>query len=147
MKKFLLLFLILTSVSYAQSKKEILVGDWQGTDINGVKNKMIFTPDNFISMTINGEFIDGKNYIIKGGKKDGQKALLKYEIDESKVPITMDIIAIALEKDKEVEKGRILAILDFKSDDEVRINLGLNGVRATEFNNSNEGSTIFLKRN
>jgi len=147
MKKFLLLFLILTSASYAQTKKEILVGDWQGTDTNGVKNKMIFTPDNFISMTINGAFIDGKNYIIKGGKKDGQKALLKYEIDESKVPVTMDIIAIALEKGKEVEKGRILAILDFKSDDEVRINLGLNGVRATEFNDSNAGSTIFLKRN
>lgn len=147
MKKYLLLFLILTSVSYAQTKKEALVGEWQGTDANGVKNKMIFTSDNFISMTINGEFIDGKNYIIRGGKNDGQKALLKYEINESKVPVTLDVIAIALEKGKEIEKGRILAILDFKSNDEIRINLSLNGVRSSEFNESNKANTILLKRN
>ncbi|CAM3426694.1 hypothetical protein [Flavobacterium chungbukense] len=146
MKKYLLLFLILTSVSYAQTKKEILVGTWQGIDANGVKNKMIFTSDNFISMTINNEFIDGKNYIIKGGKNDGKIGLLKYQIDESKIPVTLDVIAVAVEKGKEVEKGRILAILDFKSNDEIKINLSLNGVRATEFNESNEAYTILLKR-
>lgn len=147
MKKILLLFLILTAVSYAQTKKEILVGTWQGTDASGVKNKMIFTSDNFISMTINNEFIDGKNYIIKGGKNDGKIGLLKYEMDESKIPVTLDVIAVAVEKGKEVEKGRILAILDFKSNDEIKINLSLNGVRATEFNESNEAYTILLKRN
>lgn len=147
MKKILLLFLILTSVSYAQTKKEILVGNWIGTDASGVKNTMIFTSDNFISMTVNGELIDGKNYIVKGGKNNGQKGLLKYEIDESKTPIALDIIAYALEKDKQIEKGRFLAILDFKSNDEIKINLGLNGVRATEFNESNAASTILLKRN
>ncbi|MBB4801983.1 hypothetical protein HNP37_002044 [Flavobacterium nitrogenifigens] len=146
MKKNLLLFLLFTSLSYAQTKKEILVGEWEGTDMHGTKNKMIFTSDNFISMTINGEFIDGKNFIIRGGKNDGKKALLKYEIDESKVPVTLDAIAIAIEKGKEVEKGRILAILDFKSNNEIRINLGLNGTRATEFNEANEDSTILLKR-
>lgn len=71
---------------------------------------------------------------------------MKYEIDESKVPVTLDAIAIAIEKGKEVEKGRILAILDFKSNNEIRINLGLNGTRATEFNEANEDSTILLKR-
>jgi hypothetical protein len=143
MKKNLLLFLLLTSLSYAQTKKEILVGTWQGTDANSVKNKMIFTPDNFISMTVNGELIGGKNYIIKGGKNNGQKALLKYEINESKVPVTLDIIAIILEKDKEIEKGRILGIVEFKNDDEIKINLSLNGTRATEFDEEN---TISLKR-
>jgi len=147
MKKILLLFLILTSVSYAQTKKEILVGNWLGTDASGAKNTMIFTSDNFISMTVNGELIDGKNYIVKGGKNNGQKGLLKYEIDESKTPIALDIIAYALEKGKQIEKGRFLAILDFKSNDEIKINLSLNGVRATEFNESNAASTILLKRN
>jgi len=147
MKKILSLFLILTSISYAQSKKEILVGNWQGTDASGVKNTMIFTSDNFISMTVNGELINGKNYIVKGGKNNGKKGLLKYEIDESKTPVTLDIIAYALENDQQIEKGRFLAILDFKSNDEIKINLSLNGVRATEFNESNKATTILLKRN
>lgn len=147
MKKILLLLLILTGASYAQSKKEILVGNWQGTDANGVKNTMIFTSDNFISMTVNGELIDGKNYVVKGGKNNGKKGLLKYEIDESKTPVAIDIIAYALEKDQQIEKGRFLAILDFKNNNEIKINLSLNGVRATEFNDSNEATTILLKRN
>ncbi|MBZ4033499.1 hypothetical protein K6T82_01890 [Flavobacterium sp. 17A] len=146
MKKYLLLFFIFTSLSYAQTKKEILVGNWQGTDSNGVKNKMIFTSDNFISMTVNGEFIDGKNFVVKGGKNDGKIGLLKYEIDESKTPIAMDIIAYSLEKNKQIEKGRILAILDFKSNDEIKINISLSGTRASEFNESNGSNTILLKR-
>ncbi|WP_433832361.1 hypothetical protein [Flavobacterium anhuiense] len=146
MKKFLLLFLVLTSAAYAQSKKQILVGRWNAIDSNGQSNKMIFTSDNFISMTINGEFINGEGFQVKEGKNKGQKGFLKYEIDESKVPITLDIIASSLEKGKTIEKGRILAIVEFKSNDEIKFNISLEGKRATSFNSSNEETTIVLKR-
>ena len=146
MKKILVLFVFLTGISYSQTKKDILIGNWQATDKSGVKNKMVFSNDGFVSMSINGEFIDGKNFVVKGGKKDGQKGTLKYEIDESTVPIKMDIIASSLEKGKAVEKGRLLAIVDFINNDEIKINLSLNQTRATEFNETNEDSTVLLQR-
>nr|WP_294779430.1 hypothetical protein [uncultured Flavobacterium sp.] len=146
MKKFLFLFLLVTTISYSQTKKETLVGSWKATDSNGVENKMVFSSDNYVSMTINGEFIDGKNYVIKTGKNIGQNGVLKYEIDESKTPIQMDIIASAVDKTKSTEKGRILAILDFITNDEIKLNISLTGKRALQFDESNKDSTIVLKR-
>ncbi|MFP3468395.1 hypothetical protein, partial [Leifsonia sp. SIMBA_070] len=61
-------------------------------------------------------------------------------------PIKMDIIASSLEKGKAVEKGRLLAIVDFINNDEIKINLSLNQTRATEFNETNEDNTILLQR-
>lgn len=146
MKKLILLFLVLTSISYAQTKKDILIGNWKATDSNGTENKMVFSPDGFISMTINGEFIDGKNFMVKDGKNKGQKGTLKYEIDDSNVPIKMDIVAASLEKGKSVEKGRLLAILEFINNDEIKINISINQARALEFNEANQQSTIVLRR-
>lgn len=146
MKKILVLFLFLANITYSQTKKETLVGNWSATDNKGIKNKMVFSNDDFVSMTINGEFIDGKNFVVKGGKNNGQKGTLKYEIDESTVPMKMDIIASAIEKGKPIEKGRLLAILDFINNDEIKINISLNQNRASEFNEANEDSTILLQR-
>ena len=85
-------------------------------------------------MSINGEFVDGKNYVIRGGKNDGQKMFVKYEIDDSGLPIKIDIIVIKPENDKNFEKGRILGILDFSNKMETRMNLNFNGIRESEFN-------------
>lgn len=146
MKKLFLLFLILTGISYSQTKKEILIGNWKATDHSGVKNKMVFSSDGYVSMTINGEFIDGKNFVVKEGKNKGQKGYLKYETDDSKTPLTMDIVASGVEKGKIVEKGRLLAIVDFIDNDHLKINLSFNQIRASEFNEDNKESTIFLQR-
>ena len=86
MKNLILIFFILTNICYSQDIKENIVGDWNGIDIDGNKEKMIFSNDNYVSMTINGEFIDGKNYVIKRGKNNGQKGFIKYEIDNTSLP-------------------------------------------------------------
>jgi hypothetical protein len=146
MKKLLLIFFIITNICYSQDIKETIVGDWIGIDIDGNKEKMIFSNDNYVSMTINGEFMDGRNYVVKGGKNVGQKGFIKYEIDNSSLPIKIDVIAIMLENNQIVEKGRILGILDFINKNEMKINLSYSGIRETEFNDSNKENTINLIR-
>jgi len=107
---------------------------------------MIFSNDNYVSMTINGEFIDGKNYVIKRGKNNGQKGFIKYEIDNTSLPAKIDIIVLTLENNQETEKGRILGILNFINENEMKINLNFGGFRESEFNDSNKENTITLKR-
>jgi hypothetical protein len=145
-KPIAILLLFIVNICYSQSAKESIIGEWIATDLYGSESEIIFSNDNYISMSINGEFIDGKNYVIRGGKNDGQKMFVKYEIDDSDLPIKIDIIVIKPENDKNVEKGRILGILDFSNKTETRMNLNFNGTRESEFNDSNINSTIYLKR-
>jgi hypothetical protein len=145
MKKLLLILFIITNLCYSQNAQQNIIGEWIATDFDGNVSKMIFSYDNYISMTINGEFVDGKNFVIKGGKNDGQKGFMKYEIDDSSLPIKIDIVAIKFEGGKNIEKGRILGILDFLNKTEMRINMSFSGPRESEFNESNQENTIYLK--
>lgn len=144
MKKLLLVLFILTNICYSQNAQKNIIGEWIATDFDGNVSNMIFSNDNYISMTINGEFVDGKNFVIKGGKNDGQKAFMKYEIDDSSLPIKIDIVAIKFEGGKNIEKGRILGILDFLNN-EMRINMSFGGPRESGFDDSNKENTIYLK--
>lgn len=146
MKKLLFIFFIITNICHSQNVQKDIVGEWNSTDFDGNVSKMIFSNDNYISMTINGEFIDGKNFVIKGGKNAGQKGLLKYEIDDSSLPIKFDIIAIKLEKGINVEQGRILGILDFLNKTEIKIIMSFSGKRESVFNDSNKENIILLKK-
>lgn len=105
MKKLLGILLFLTFIINCSAQKNTLnfVGSWTLTDYFNTKNDFILSEDNYITITINGETIDGKNFIIKGGEKNGEKGELKYSINSNKIPIEIDLIAM---KDN-VEKGRI----------------------------------------
>ena len=67
----LVLFTIFSNYVFAQ--KVNLAGNWTNIDYDKNKSDFILSEDNYVSMSVNGEFIDGKNYIIKGGKNAGQK--------------------------------------------------------------------------
>ena len=71
-------------------------------DYSGNNSDFILTSDNYVSMSINGEFIDGKNFVVRVGKNNGQKGELKYSINYEKNPIEIDFIAI---KDNEEKEG------------------------------------------
>ena len=146
MKKLLFIFFIITNICHSQNAQQNIVGEWIATDFDGNVSKMIFGNDNYISLTINGKFIDGKNFVTKGGKNDGQKGGMKYEIDDSSLPIKFDIIAIKFEKGINVEKGRILGILDFSNRTEMKIIMSFSGKRESEFNDSNKENVILLKK-
>ena len=145
MKKIVILLFIVAGICNAQTYKNKIVGEWIATDYDGNSSRMIFSDDNYLSMTINGKFVDGKSVEITESPNKGEKNILKYELFDSTFPIEIDIIAITIEDGKSMEKGRILGIVEFLNKDEIRINLNLNENRASEFNNDNIQSTIYLK--
>ncbi len=141
--RFLLITLIFVSTnSNAQSKKNDFVGNWIASDHLSNQNPIIFSEDNYISMSINGEFIDGKNFIIKGGKNNGKKGEFKYSINTDKNPMEIDLIAI-MDND---ERGRILGTIKPIDENNFLMILSFDGVRDTNFDDTNKENIIKVKR-
>ncbi len=141
--KLLLLTAIILSYSVnAQQTKVNLTGNWILTDYWENETDFILSSDNYVSMLVNGEFIDGKNFVIHGGKDDGQKAELKYWIDYDKNPIEIDFIAI---KDN-TEKGRILGAIKPINENEFIIILSFEGSRDKNFSEDNLEKIMSARR-
>lgn len=128
---FVLLFISLTSSG--QNKKIDLMGVWKLTDYDKNESVFILSDDEYVSLSINGEFIDGKKFIVRGGKNDGQIAELKYSIDYDKNPLEIDFIAI---KDNE-EKGRILGAIRIINENEFLMIWSMDGRRDIDFSIQN----------
>lgn len=141
--RFLLIALIFISTSSnAQITKNSFVGDWIITDHWNNESPLILSEDNYISMSINGDFIDGKNFIIKGGKNNGKKGEFKYSINTDKNPMEIDLIAI-MDND---EKGRILGAIKLINENNFLMILSFDGTRDTNFDNANQENIIKVKR-
>lgn len=141
--KLLLLFsIVLNSSSYSQNKKLNIVGNWKMTDYSGTKSDFILSEDNYASISVNGEFIDGKNFIIHGGKNDGQKGEMKYLINYEKNPIELDLIAMIENK----EMGRILGVIKQINENEFLMIWSFNGERNSDFSENNKEQIITVKR-
>ena len=140
--KILLLILFLFNANvYSQTTAFNITGNWNATDYLGLQESTtIFTQDGYISMTINGEKIDGKNFIIHGGPNDGQKGEMKYEINLKTSPIQIDIIAL---KDN-IEKGRILGIIIPANQTKCFMLLSFDGKRPETINNENRDQALTL---
>lgn len=138
------LFLFCLTSCSAQNKieKPNLIGNWIWTDYWENKSDFILSADNYVSMSVNGEFLEGKNFIIRGGKNDGQKGELKYSIDYEKNPIEIDIIAI---KDNE-EKGRILGAIKILNENEFLMTISVDGKRDLNFSEENIEKISTVKR-
>lgn len=141
--KITLLFLFFNNC-FAQSEtnKLDLLGNWILIDYWQNKSDFILTSDNYVSLSINGEFIDGKNFIVRGGKNDGQKAELKYSINYEKNPVEIDFIAI---KDNE-EKGRILGVIKVLNKNEFMMTMSFDGKRDINFTEQNAEKIMKAKR-
>lgn len=144
--KNIIYFVILFSFNslFAQDSNTI-VGEWNATDFWKNDSKFIFSEDGYISMTINGQFIDGKNFTIRGGEKDGEKAEMKYEINHTKTPIELDIVALKTENGKPKEYGRMLCLLKFIDTNEAYLIIS-KGVRDSDFNDENKERIVKLFR-
>ncbi len=140
---FSIIFLtLINSNLYSQETKFDIVGVWNSIDISKNKSKTTFTKDGYVSMTVNGEEIDGKSFIIRGGLNDGQKAELKYEINYKLNPINIDLVAIKDEK----EKGRILGIIKPMDENKFLMVLSFDGKRPEKINNENLEQTLTLTK-
>jgi len=140
LKIFFLFVLILNLDVSAQEVELDLIGNWNLTDFWSNESKTIFTKDGYISMTINGEKIDGKNFIIRGGPNDGEKGEMKYVINTKISPIQIDIIAL---KDN-IEKGRILGIITPVNHTKILMVLSFDGKRPEAINDENFEQTLTL---
>ncbi|MCS3531597.1 hypothetical protein [Chryseobacterium sp. JUb7] len=140
LKIFFLFVLILNLDVSAQEVELDLIGNWNLTDFWSNESKTIFTKDGYISMTINGEKIDGKNFIIRGGPNDGEKGEMKYTINTKISPIQIDIIAL---KDN-IEKGRILGIIIPVNHTKMLMVLSFDGKRPEAINDENFEQTLTL---
>lgn len=145
-KRICLIFIILYSnCTFGQAASKI-IGEWTGKDSDGNEGKFIFFKDNYASLTVGNEFIDGKNYIIKGGKNDGKIGEVKYSVDYSKSPNKIDFILSIQENEKFTEKGRILGIIKFITDTEMLFAISLTGIRDEDFNDKNMSTTMTLNK-
>lgn len=146
MKAIIILLFISASICSAQNAKTQIIGSWKTADLEEGLSELKFGEENFMSLTLNGEIMDGKNYVVKGGKNDGTKGLIKYEIDENVVPVTLDIVGYTLVDGMPIEVGRMLGIIEFLSSNELKINLSFSGPREKEFSGYNADSTQILYR-
>lgn len=142
--KYSILYILIffSSLIYSQEKTIDLVGVWSSTDYSDNKSKTSFSPDGYISMTLHGEEIDGKNFIIRGGPNNGESGQLKYEINANQNPIPLDIIAL---KDN-IEKGRLLGLIIPVSLNEIKIILNFEGIRPKGATEDNLEQTLTLTR-
>lgn len=139
---FLIFFSFITCKAQNDSKELNLTGNWILTDYWNNNSDFILTEDNFVLMTINGEVLDGKKFIIKGGKNNGEIAELKYSIDYTKKPIEIDFVAY---KDKQ-EKGRILGAIKMIRENEFLMTLSFDGKRNLNFSKENEEKIMIARR-
>ncbi|RST27419.1 hypothetical protein [Chryseobacterium lacus] len=141
MSKLVFFFIIILCANlYSQNVDFNIVGNWNASDYWSNESKTTFTEDGYISMTINGEKIDGKNFIIHGGPNDGQKGEMKYLINSTTSPMQIDIIAL---KDN-IEKGRILGIIIPVHHTKFLMLLSFDGKRPETMNDENYEKTLTL---
>lgn len=139
---FTVLFVLFSTFIFAQNSKFNIIGTWNSVDSSNNENKTIFSKDGYVTMTINGEEIDGRNFIIHGGPNDGEKAELKYAINLNTNPIQIDLIAL---KNNE-EKGRLKGILIASDSNHFTMAMHFDGTRPENINEEEKNNIIVLTR-
>lgn len=117
------------------------MGVWNSVDISENQSKTTFSQDEYVSMTINGEEIDGRKFIIRGGSNNGQQAELKYKVDYNENPIHIDLIAI---KDNQ-EKGRIFGIITPIDKNKFLMQISFDGKRPQKIDENSENTLTLTK--
>jgi len=139
---FSIVFFLTNLLLYSQSSIFNIVGIWNSSDYSKNESKTIFSKDGYVSLTINGEEIDGENFKIHGGSNNGEKAELKYEINYEKNPMQIDFIAV---KDN-IERGRILGIIIPYNKDKFILLMSFNGIRPEKIEQENIEQILTLIR-
>ena len=137
LKKSLTLFLLFTFLSVnAQTTKDQLIGKWKGEDGKEI-GYMTFDSQGYAAFEVNGQIIGGKEFEL-----DGKKGMMEYQIiSQEKDLIKLDFIVTVFEKPKKVKSlMSIFKIIDY---DTIKVALGFNDIRPTEFDVDN---SIILKR-
>jgi hypothetical protein len=95
-----------------------LVGNWKGED-DGEVGVINFDEDGYVSFTVNGEEIGGKQY-----KSEGLVFNMFYEINDAVTPHTMDFV---IKMADDIEVGRMMGIYAFDGNETLIINMNFDG--------------------
>jgi len=122
MKRFPALLLFLTialSLTSFTLPSPSLVGQWKGED-DGEVGIISFDKEGYVSFTVYGEQVGGKEY-----KAEGLLFDMYYEADESVLPHKMDFVIKM--HDGQTEVARMLGIYTFADDNTLIINMKFDG--------------------
>ena len=134
-----LLSLFITITFSTQTiKAQSLVGKWKGED-NGEVGVINFDKEGYVSFTVGGELVGGKNYQAEGLMFD-----MYYEIDDAVTPHTIDFI-IKMDEGQ-VEVARMEGIYNLVDKKTLIINMKFDGTeRPTALDDASEDQ-ITLKK-
>lgn len=141
MKRFLVLFLVVTSLcSFTHSEKLkpfTIVGKWVNTGEKDMDSGFIFDAEGYIYMYKKAEKIGGKNF-----SAGGAKGVMKYVFDKKSNPNKLDLVITITSPVKETKK--VLMLLKVVDDNTISIAAeGSEDVRPTGFTKAN---SITFKR-
>lgn len=123
-----LFFIIILSSLTSQSQelnKTNLIGKWVAKGEETRISYIIFEKEGYATFEIEGEVIGGKDFTIKG-----EKAEMKYEINNNVEPNQIDFIVTKLEKG---EQMKLLCIAKFKSKNILHFAITNGDERPTDF--------------
>ena len=132
---FLAIAISLTSFS---TKTSTLVGKWKGED-EGEVGIITFDKAGYVSFTVDGEVVGGKNYSVDGIVMD-----MVYETDDSVTPHTIDFIFKLNEG--QVEISRMLGIYQLVDEKTLILNMKFDGQERPVMMDENSVEQITLKK-
>ena len=132
---FLAIAISLTSFS---TKTSTLEGKWKGED-EGEVGIITFDKAGYVSFTVDGEVVGGKNYSVDGIVMD-----MVYETDDSVTPHTIDFIFKLNEG--QVEISRMLGIYQLVDEKTLILNMKFDGQERPVMMDENSVEQITLKK-
>jgi hypothetical protein len=112
-----------------------LTGRWEGIDRTGKPGAFHFFQNGSVILIIDGKPLGGPDSTAMGQ--------LKFTADYTKDPIELDIIGI---DSTGAERGKILMIVKFMSNDRIKIRTNFNDERPGNFDEETIDDTILLDR-
>lgn len=132
---FIIVSFMMTSFS---TKTPTLVGKWKGED-EGEVGIITFDKGGYVSFTVEGEVVGGKNYSVDGVVMD-----MVYETDDSVTPHTIDFIFKLNEG--QVEISRMLGIYQLVDEKTLILNMKFDGQERPVMMDENSVEQITLKK-
>lgn len=134
MTKFIFTFSLLL-FQFPQTSDTRHLGKWEGDDETGV-GYLILDDEDYATIKADGQVLGGKSSVV-----GGTEVYMLYKIDYSTTPFQIDFIIHQLKDDLELR--RLMGIMEFVDDNNLKMALGFTGGRPENF----EGDeTIIFKK-
>jgi len=137
--KYLLLAALLSLAGCSKSIDDKLAGEWTATDDTGDHGSMIFEKDHHVTLTMGNTVVGGASF-----EANGKKGECKYEVDESKTPMWLDLLVYV--DGSKTEPTRLKGIARFVTDTKLQYRLSLVGDRDTTFDAADAKNTLLLEK-